>query len=597
MMTKKGTVGIFKSLRWKLIAVFVVLVLAIMSCAGAFLVYRLCDFYHGAFVQEMNSVFTDEYIKMIEEGSVADGGYVENTVDSYKVPLGIDAHRTYYVIYADTGVVTASSDMANRPDFNQSVNFVSAKNGELGNAKSFVERSYMDYAVPVNTPNGRYIIYVRDDKADLFGLIKKVFDISIQSLAAAVIISIIVGILLSRRIAKPITNLTKQVRNLAEGEFDTKIENIKADNEIGVLADSFNDMSVKLREMLSDISTEKNKIEAILQNMTDGVMAFGTDGRIIHINSTAKKMLNIKNIEKYRFDKLFSVLGADILIGDLLYLSDRRSCEREVTKDNLALKVNLAIFDDERNKTGGVLAVFHDITKQQKLDNSRREFVANVSHELRTPLTTVKSYAETLLDLVKDDKTAETFANTILNETDRMTRLVKDLLVLSSLENTASLNRATFPLKTMINDVVSTMSLVAGEKGHRLLFEQFSDIKDFYGDRDKLEQVLYNIISNSIKYTPNGGKITVRAGTVYHEVHIEVRDTGIGIPEKDLSRIFERFYRVDKARSRDLGGTGLGLAISKSIIDSHGGQIKIQSEYGAGTSVLITLPIEEEPKK
>lgn len=580
----------FKSLQWKLVMVFVLLVLAIMTVAGSFLVLRVSVFYHDMFASEMADTFSQSFLTRLENGAAGDTEFVKNTMRATMSRLGIDSYRNYYIISADSGTVLDGSSAGSSGLYVDSDNFITALTGNVGNSTN-ARKQFMDYAVPVDTPSGRQIIYIKDTKEELTKIIQHIFEIIIQAVVLGIIISIIIGYFLSRAITTPISNLTKRAKRLSEGQFDPRVENIKADDEIGILAETFNDMSSTLKGTLSDISTEKNKIEAILQNMTDGVMAFGTDGKIIHINSTARKMLNIENVEQYRFDKLFSILGADILIGDLLYLEEKRSCEREVTKDNIALKVNFAVFDDERNKTGGVLAVLHDITKQQKLENSRREFVANVSHELRTPLTTVKSYAETLLDFVKDNKTAAAFTNTILNETDRMTRLVKDLLVLSSLENSASLNKTVFSLKAMIHDVVSTMTLVASEKGHRLQFKQSSELPEFYGDSDKLEQVLYNIISNSIKYTPNGGKIIVRAGKVYHEIQIEVQDTGIGIPEKDLSRIFERFYRVDKARSRELGGTGLGLAISKSIIDSHGGQIHIDSKPGEGTSVLITLPI------
>ena len=580
----------FKSLQWKLVMVFVLLVLAIMTVAGSFLVLRVSVFYHDMFASEMADTFSQSFLTRLENGAAGDTEFVKNTMRATMSRLGIDSYRNYYIISADSGTVLDGSSAGSSGLYVDSDNFITALTGNVGNSTN-ARKQFMDYAVPVDTPSGRQIIYIKDTKEELTKIIQHIFEIIIQAVVLGIIISIIIGYFLSRAITTPISNLTKRAKRLSEGQFDPRVENIKADDEIGILAETFNDMSSTLKGTLSDISTEKNKIEAILQNMTDGVMAFGTDGKIIHINSTARKMLNIENVEQFRFDKLFSILGADILIGDLLYLEEKRSCEREVTKDNIALKVNFAVFDDERNKTGGVLAVLHDITKQQKLENSRREFVANVSHELRTPLTTVKSYAETLLDFVKDNKTAAAFTNTILNETDRMTRLVKDLLVLSSLENSASLNKTVFSLKAMIHDVVSTMTLVASEKGHRLQFKQSSELPEFYGDSDKLEQVLYNIISNSIKYTPNGGKILVRAGKVYHEIQIEVQDTGIGIPEKDLSRIFERFYRVDKARSRELGGTGLGLAISKSIIDSHGGPIHIDSKPGEGTSVLITLPI------
>lgn len=580
----------FKSLQWKLVSVFVLLVLAIMAVAGTFLVWRVSDYYHHTFTEEMENTFHSGFVRRLEKGAANNENYVQDAMRSYTSRLGIDLYRNYFIVQADTGVVLDGTAEAVPGLFVDSANFVAARIGEVGSTVD-IKESYMDYAVPIETISGRQIIYVRDTKEELIQVIVHILEITIQAIILGIIVSIIIGYSLSRKITMPIANLTKRAKRISEGEFEARTEVAKTRDEIGMLTNTFNDMSYKMQETISEMTTEKSKIEAILQNMTDGVMAFGTDGRIIHMNSMAKKMLKIANIEKYRFDKLFAMLGANILIGDMLYLDNIRSCEREVTKGNLALKVHFAVFDDERNKTGGVLVVFHDVTKQQKLENSRREFVANVSHELRTPLTTVKSYAETLLDFVKDNRTAASFTNTILNETDRMTRLVKDLLVLSSLESRAPLNKTVFSMKNMVNDVVSTMTLVASEKGHRLLFEQKSDIPEFYGDSDKLEQVLYNIISNSIKYTPNGGKITVGLEKVFNEIHITVADTGIGIPEKDLARIFERFYRVDKARSRELGGTGLGLAISKGIIDAHKGKIEITSQPGEGTTVIIKLPI------
>ena len=593
MKTERRKVGLFRSLQWKLVTVFMLLILSIMFLSGAFILLRMTYHHHRVFAGEMEGVFNSSLIYEMERESVSDGEYVIKKMRELKNPLGIDAERNYYIISAETGGFVDGTVVPESDFYIDSENYISARSGNTGN-KANIANFTMDFAVPLNTPDGNLIIYVKDSNKDLEILLTHTFYIIVQALVLGVVVSIIIGFWFSRAITKPIKNLTKRALSISEGEFDQRAEVINRNDEIGVLSETFNEMSDMLQGTLSDISTEKSKIEAILQNMTDGVIAFGTDGKIIHINSMARKILGIKGVEKFRFDKLFSLLGADILIGDLLYLDNRRNIETEVTKGDLALKINLTVFDDKRNRTSGVLAVIHDITKQQKLENSRREFVANVSHELRTPLTTVKSYAETLLDFVKDDKTSASFTNTILNETDRMTRLVKDLLVLSSLENTASLNKAEFSLKAMINDVVSTMSLVAQEKGHRLQFNQSEDIPDYYGDRDKLEQVLYNIISNAIKYTPNGGKIIVSAKKVYNEIYIEVTDTGIGIPEKDLSRIFERFYRVDKARSRELGGTGLGLAISKSIIDSHGGNIEIQSTYGKGTTVIISLPIKNK---
>lgn len=575
----------FKSLQVKLITIFVLLVLAIMSVAGTFLVLQTYYFHCNSFKSDMESVFTEEYINDLTKGFSQDENYVNSKLSEKYQALGVGSCRSVYVV----NINPETDALTDRIHFDTE-NYNKALAREYG-TKIDMTKEYLDYAIPVESENRTAIIYIRDTKEKINKELNKIIITYLQLMGGGVLITVLATFLLTRKIFSPITALTVSAKQISEGEFDTKIEPAKSVDEIGKLIEAVRDMSGKFRKTISDFSTEKNKIEAIIQNMTDGVIAFDTKGRIIHINSTAKKLLAINKVEKQKFDKLFDDLDANIKIGDLLYLENNRFCEREITKDDVTLKVNFAVFNNERQKTDGVLAVLHDVTKQQKLEMSRREFVANVSHELKTPLTTVKSHAETLLDIIGDNKTAETFANTILNETDRMTRLVKDLLLISSLEGKMVLHRSMFSFKSMINDVVSTMSLVANEKGHRLSFEAIAELPDFYGDRDKLEQVLYNVISNAIKYTPNGGKINIRAGKLYSDFFIEVKDNGIGIPEKDVERIFERFYRVDKARSRELGGTGLGLSISKSIIDAHGGNIKVESTVGEGTKVIIFLPV------
>lgn len=582
----------FKSLQLRLITIFVLLVLAIMMVAGTFLVLRVYIFHQDEFKHEMVEVFTDEFIADLKNGAASDENYIKNKIAEKNCSLGIDKHRECFVINSTDNTVLSSTSQQNN-SYVDSQNYIAVLAGKRGNVIDMTKK-YMDYAVGVDTEKGKIVIYIKDNKSDIYKEMNQIIILCLQMSGIAILIAALVSFLAARKISVPISALTENAKQISEGEFDTKIEPAKTNDEIGKLVEAVRDMSGKFRKTISDFSTEKNKIEAIIQNMTDGVIAFDTKGKIIHINSTANKMLDIEKIEKYRFDRLFSELEANIKIGDLLYLDNNRFCEREITKDNLTLKINFVVYDNERKKTDGVLSVFQDVTRQQRLEMSRREFVANVSHELKTPLTTVKSHAETLLDVIGDNKTAETFTNTILNETDRMTRLVKDLLLISSLEGKMVLNRSTFSLRAMINDVVSTMTLVANEKGHRLNFEAVAEIPEFYGDRDKLEQVLYNVISNAIKYTPNGGKITVKAGKLYSDFFVEVSDNGIGIPEKDLDRIFERFYRVDKARSRELGGTGLGLSISKSIIDAHGGSIKVSSEAGKGTKVIISIPVTKK---
>ncbi len=578
-----------KSLQWKMVTIFVLLVLAILSVAGTFLIFSVTDSYYNLFADEMDSIFTEDFISRLESGIAAEGeGYVKNIISAHTARLGIDTYRNYYVISADSGLVVDSSSDGRGAFSMQTDNLITALSGQVGKEVN-PQSAFMDYAVPIRGEAFSYILYIRDTKEELNVITQHIFSIILEALLLGVGISLVMGYFLSRTITTPIANLTKKAKRLAEGEFESKIE-VKSEDEIGTLTETFNDMSSKLQAAMLQMSTEKNKVEAILLNMTDGVMAFATDGNAIHINPTARKMFGLAEDETIQFDSFFMQQHANIRLGDMLYLEDNRFVERDIELPQLSIKASFVVFEDEFYNTGGVLVVLHDVTRQQKLENSRREFVANVSHELRTPLTTIKSYAETLLDMAGHDVPV-TFINTILNETDRMTRLVKDLLVLSSLEQSDQLNKTKFQIKTLLSDVVDTLSLVAKEQGHRLTLQLDSRFDLFYGDRDRLEQLLYNIISNSIKYTPNGGKIEVIAGQHFGDAYIRVKDNGIGIPEKDIGRLFERFYRVDKARSREKGGTGLGLAISKSIVDAHGGTISIQSRVNVGTEVIISLPM------
>lgn len=579
----------FKSLQWKMVAIFVLLILAVMSVAGTFLILSVTNFYHDMFAGEMDAIFTDSFIEQLSAGTAENDGYIKEILGAHTIQMGIDSYRSYYLISVDDGTVIDSS-VANAGWLSmQTDNLITALSGSIGREVS-PRSAIMDYAVPVRSENFSYIIYIMDTKEELTSIIQRVFSIIVQALLLGILISLVIGYFLSRTITKPISNLTQKAMRLSEGEFESKID-VKSDDEIGTLTETFNDMSTKLQGAMQQMSTEKNKIEAILQNMTDGVMAFASDGSVIHINSMAKKMLAIADEKNIYFDSFFAGLGVDIHLGDMLYLEDNIYMERDVILSELVIKASFILFEDEFDNTDGVLVVLHDVTRQQKLENARREFVANVSHELRTPLTTIKSYAETLLDLQEGAVPQTTFTNTIINETDRMTRLVKDLLVLSSLEQSDQLKKTEFSMQQLVSDVVETMSLVAKEQGHRLSFRVTENPGRFYGDRDKLEQVLYNIISNAIKYTPNGGKIEVLVGKQLGSIYIKVKDTGIGIPEKDLGRLFERFYRVDKARSREKGGTGLGLAISKSIVDGHEGTISVASELGKGTEVTVVLPV------
>ena len=327
--------------------------------------------------------------------------------------------------------------------------------------------------------------------------------------------------------------------------------------------------------------------------MTDGILAFDLSGKLILSNPEAQKFMSGEDFDTITFDEFFKKIEANITLGDLIYIKNEASPERLVNYNDRYLKLNYATIETD-NKISGVLVVMHDITNQEKLELSRREFVSNVSHELRTPLTTVKSYAETLMDESMNDKDLQSrFLSVIIKEADRMTRIVKDLLTLSKLDEAQNevIEPDDINLQVLLDGVIEKMYITAKKKNQEITYKPINEVPVFKSNRDKLEQVIINIVSNAIKYTSDGGKIDLVSGKLYNDAFVKVIDNGIGIPKENIPRLFERFYRIDKARSRDTGGTGLGLAISKQIIENIGGTITINSEFGKGTEVIITFPI------
>lgn len=583
----------FKSMQAKIVAIFILVILAMVTGIGSFMTMNIVKFYNDEFSVMMEQVFTPALISELEKSAEQNGSDgVWDIISSYIGPMGIDTYRFYSILDAKTGNVIKSYDEAKSTGMEKSENIINAMNGKTGNF-SDTEKSYMDYAVPVSE-NGvpKYIVYIKDTKNEINSITKNIIVILIEALAFAILIAVILGFFFSRTITKPIRDLTKNAERIASGEFDT-ISTVKSDDEIGILSNTFAYMSSALRNTINEVNSEKDKVETILQNMTDGILAFNLDGELIHINPEAKKLINRRFYDDLKFDTFFKEINADITMGNLIYIKDSEKTERQADIGGRIVKFTFAPFSKE-NKIGGILVVVHDITSQQKLEMSRREFVANVSHELRTPLTTVKSYAETLMDMPDADPGLQNkFLGTIAAEADRMTRIVKDLLTLSRLDEGQYEVRPfeRFELSSFVEGISERMYFPAKEKHQSLRY--FAPEEPFYimSDKDKLEQVIINIISNAIKYTPENGRIEVYAGKLYTEAFIKVRDNGIGIPEENLPRIFERFYRVDKARSRETGGTGLGLAIAKQIMNQLGGNITINSTLGKGTEVIVALPL------
>jgi two-component system sensor histidine kinase VicK len=329
------------------------------------------------------------------------------------------------------------------------------------------------------------------------------------------------------------------------------------------------------------------------------VLAFTKEGSLLHINNSAVSLLGIEPEIGDSFESLFYGFKLNISFSDILQTQKGDMIIREIHTKGKVLEVYFACFDVE-NVTdsilaGGVIAVIHDITESRRLDDSRREFVANVSHELRTPLTSIRSYTETVLENPElPEELRQKFLGVVMYESDRMTRIVKDLLVLTRLDNKKmDWVFVTFPMKDLLDNVYDSMLMDAQNYGHDLQFHLSDDLGAITGDRERIEQVIINILSNAIKYTPENGSITLTAKRRDDKIILSVTDNGIGIPKEDLPRLFERFYRVDKARSRERGGTGLGLAIAKEIVSAHHGTIQVESELDHGTTMTVILPCEQ----
>ena len=408
-----------------------------------------------------------------------------------------------------------------------------------------------------------------------------------------ILISYITAVFLSKTISIPLNKISRNMKGLLDGRT-IDVRHIKREsrfNEIDKLIEKYCSMIELIRRNNLDLNSQQSKTEIILEQMTDGVLAFSVNKEVVHMNSSAKELLNIDD-NYTNFQSVMNKLGLDADFTKIMYLSKQRSEEcRIIIDDETVLNLIFRPFFNDQDIPMGVIMVIRDITEREKLDNMRKEFVANVSHELKTPLTSIKGYSETMLmtdELPKD--TMHEFVSVINREASRMDKLVHDLLQLSKFDyGKASLKKDNFTISELAKNVLAKMKFSAKQKEHTLTGNFGNGIK-VYADKASIEQVLVNIISNSIKYTPDGGKIELYIEEKEDSIEIIEKDNGMGIPEKDLKRIFERFYRVDKARSRQMGGTGLGLSIVKEIVDSNNGTIKIKSAVNKGTEIIINLP-------
>ncbi len=421
--------------------------------------------------------------------------------------------------------------------------------------------------------------------------VNQIRQIIYASLIVFTILIIILGAFIAKVVIKPISRLIKSTEMIANGE-DIEIEhfsNNKNKSEIDELVEAFGVMNAGLKENLNEVTRQKKQIETILLHMTDGIVAFDMNGKVIHINLAAKKLLGIT--EEVDFESIFQRFDVDINLEKIIYLDDWTSSEKKLNFQNQAINLFFAPFKNENDRPGGVIVVVQDITEQEKLDNMRKEFVADVSHELKTPITSIMGYADTLIDSEVDEQNQKKFLERISSEAKRMSKLVADLLILSKYDTAKiKIEKTEFDLGELVKYIFEGQTIEMQKKNLTGECYVTADVPPVYADKTGIERVIINILSNAIKYTDDGGNITVYVGFVYNDAYIKIKDTGRGIPETELAKIFERFYRVDKDRARETGGTGLGLAIAKEILDQNDSKIDIKSEVGKGTDVIIRIP-------
>lgn len=407
-------------------------------------------------------------------------------------------------------------------------------------------------------------------------------------------IVLLVGIYVVKHIIHPMDKLIKETEKVT-GKEDGKLIEVgkvskkRRKTEVDTLTNAIGIMTIELNQKLNDVNRQKREIEAILLHMNDGVIAFDENGKIMHINPAAKELLNINN--EVTFEEIFKKLDVNIKMDAIMYLDSWAQSEQRVIVGEKIVNIFFAAYKDENDFSSGIIAVIQDITEHVKLDNMRKEFVADVSHELKTPITSIIGYADTLQDGDYDKETTQKFLSVISSEGRRMASLVSDLLTLSRYDtNRIKREISEFDLGELAKKCEEKLQIEISKKRQNVECYVTADVPPISADKSGIERVILNVLSNAIKYTGEEGNIKIYVGFVYNDAYIKIIDNGIGIPKEDLNRIFERFYRVDKARSREMGGTGLGLSIAKEIIEQNKGSIDIKSEYGKGTEVVIRIP-------
>ncbi|USK44350.1 cell wall metabolism sensor histidine kinase WalK [Cytobacillus oceanisediminis] len=594
-------VGFFRSIHLKFVIIYVLLILVAMQIIGVY------------FVRQLESTLQENFKDAIQERVNLLSYYVEEQMTKVRLPdeetpsQEEDIRRLLSdynsADISEVRVVDESLKILGTSDpDNQGVVGGRSTDNLIKMAiatrepvtEDLVEQGQRIWVLVTPIKNNGEVngaIYLVAKIENIYEQMREINNIFTTGIAIALAITAILGILLAQTVTRPISDMRKQALAMAKGNFSRKVK-VYGYDEIGQLAITFNSLTKKLQEAHATTEGERRKLSSVLSYMTDGVIATDRKGRVILINEPAAKMLNVSR-ETVLSSPIVSLLGLeeDYNFEELLNERDSVILDYSSKSKTLILRANFSVIQKETGFVNGLITVLHDITEQEKIDMERREFVANVSHELRTPLTTMRSYLEALADGAwRDEEIAPNFLDVTQNETERMIRLVNDLLQLSKMDSKDyRLTKDWTDFIFFYNRIIDRFEMT---KQQNVTFERkLPDHSAFVEiDEDKLTQVLDNIISNALKYSPEGGKVTFSIEEKDEFIVVSVSDQGVGIPKENIDQIFERFYRVDKARTRKLGGTGLGLAIAKEMVEAHGGKIWAASTEGKGTTISFSLP-------
>ncbi|MBM2659166.1 cell wall metabolism sensor histidine kinase WalK [Staphylococcus pseudoxylosus] len=594
----------FQSLHTKLVIVYVLLIIIGMQIIGLY--------FTNSLEKELTQTFKNnisQYAKQIEiniekvydeDNSVNAQKEVQNLLNEYANRQEIEEIR---FIDKDQ-IIMATSKQSTRSLINQKANDNSIQKAlSLGEINSHtVLKDYGNgkqrvwvYNLPVKTSNDGTIgdVYIEADINDVYNQLSNINQIFIVGTGISLLITVILGFFIARTITKPITDMRNQTVEMSKGNYTQRVK-IYGNDEIGELALAFNNLSKRVQEAQANTESEKRRLDSVITHMSDGIIATDRRGRIRIVNDMALTMMGTMK-EDIIGDYMLNVLNLeeDFSLDEIQENNDSFLLDINET-EGIIVRVNFSTIVQETGFVTGYIAVLHDVTEQQQVERERREFVANVSHELRTPLTSMNSYIEALEGGAwKDDDLAPQFLSVTREETERMIRLVNDLLQLSKMDNESDqITKEIIDFNMFINKIINRHEMSAKDTTFiREIPKQtiFTEI-----DPDKMTQVFDNVITNAMKYSRGDKRVEfhVKQNALYNRMTIRVKDNGIGIPINKVDKIFDRFYRVDKARTRKMGGTGLGLAISKEIVEAHNGRIWANSVEGQGTSIFITLPCE-----